>query len=229
MSVDEVLKVAAQYASAYVATFAAILASPSRQDWPIRFRNRPQAKLLFDRSEATRLTPDLFVFLACSVLLGYTIASAIPGRGDKPGVAVTLVVTVSFWVAYSSILHLLCRLLGGDGSYFDTLAVSLQVFAALYVLSTFAVLVLAALVGTDAPFYELGVTASLYFPIHAALLGVYLPVVLTRVHKLAWPKYLLVLVPFAVLLGYVGWSVHREASIDYYPPHAPWWTWWDAS
>lgn len=230
MNLEEALKVVGQYAGQYMATFGAIMASPSHRDWPMRIYDSARTATLPREPQNSRLPENLIIFMLCSLFIGYTVASLIPGRGNKPSLPATIVVTVLFWIAYSSILYLLCRLLGGHGRYLDTLAVSLQVFSALYVVSTFLVLVLAILIGPD--FYIQrnsigGSTASLYFPIHAALLGVYLPVILTRLHGLGWPRHLLVAIPFAILLGYVGWSVHHELSIDYYPPHAPWWIWWD--
>ena len=171
------------------------------------------------------LHPRLFAFATVSVIFGNMLNNLIPNRRTGPDLFVTVVITLIYWFVYSSGLHLFCRVLRGRGQYVDTLAVSIQVLATLFVVASVLTLGLSLL--TQLPvmarliiripligdiLYE--EPAFFFFGIQALLLAVYLPLALKHVHGFGWIRQLLIgilpfitmwfgVIPF-VMLGLMG-------------------------
>ncbi|HCR72796.1 MAG TPA: hypothetical protein DIW23_15235, partial [Anaerolineae bacterium] len=76
-------------------------------------------------------------FVLISALIGTAVGSLARGfeySFDFPSIIVLLIC----WLAYCFIFHIICKLLGGKGTFVETLSVGLQVLSVIYVISNFA-------------------------------------------------------------------------------------------
>ena len=147
-------------------------------------------------SNATKLSPKLFVFLLISVFVGRTAIAAVEGKTLEEGMVSSLIIVLSLWFVYSSLLHLFCRLLRGKGRYLDTLSVGLQVLASIYVLCSVATLLLSVVVGTSSS------GLSLYFGIQLVLMSIYLPLSIGSVHRFKVWRQLILIAPTFLFVVY---------------------------
>lgn len=140
------------------------------------------------------LSPRLLTFAVFSVIVGTTINGLLPNRIPGPQHFVVVAVVLSSWFFHASYLHLLCKMLRGSGSYLETLSVSVQVFATIYVVSSFLSLIAGTIVlmpyvsNTIKKVYFIGELivsepALLFFIILALLQSLYIPMSLRHVHK----------------------------------------------
>jgi hypothetical protein len=59
--------------------------------------------------------PKLLAFALLSIVLGLTTNALIPGRKPAPDLFSSVIIILIYWFVYGSILHGICRLLGGKG------------------------------------------------------------------------------------------------------------------
>jgi uncharacterized protein YhhL (DUF1145 family) len=180
----------------------------------------------------SQLNPQLVGFAVLSMFLGLTLNSLISKRSDTKEIVVVEVVGLLFWVLYAAIVHLLCKLARGRGSFLETVSVTIQIFATLYVVcsaiaTTLAMFILLAPVKSFVSgLGALGEMVAenplvLFFVVHTILLMIYLPLALKPVHKfnllqqiaVALPTGFLVLVHGIAMLFLTGnlWSVDPSA------------------
>jgi hypothetical protein len=107
------------------------------------------------------------------------------------------VVIILLWFASISFTHLVCRLLQGKGRYVETLSVMIQVYAVIYVLTSFLALV-AVMVMTLPPVarqvnmvpfvgqFLVDDPGYVFFLISTVLLMVYGSLALRSVHRFGW-------------------------------------------
>jgi hypothetical protein len=224
MDIDKLLKMVVDYLSDYVSAFAAILQNPT-----LHFRPVPGAVPAAGNAEiypepgpsarSVRLDPRLFSFALLSIFAGSTINALIPGAPAPPDFPTTAVIVLATWFFYSFVIFALARLLGGPGTFWETISISLQVFSVLYVISSFGALLWAGL--AQAPqvraallslrLRPLGLLISqpvlVYFILQFLLLAVYLPLSMKHVHRLNRVEQLLVGL-FSLVIILIGYTLY---------------------
>ncbi len=152
MDLLKVLGLAKDFLSDYTVAFIAILQRPSAYFPPLE--SSSDSHLVLPNGEAyphrgLRLNPKLLAFVILSIFIGHSIYSVTP-RGTSalpiisssaPSIVSTFVIIFLFWLFFSLAFFLACKALAGRGSLYETLSVSLQLFATLYVAGNFLALV----------------------------------------------------------------------------------------
>lgn len=158
------------------------------------------------------LHPKLISYSVLSIVLGIMMNSLLAGRIPGPEMPKSVAIIFAYWLSYGSLLFLACRALKGRGSYLDTLSVSIQIFAAIYVVTSFLSLVATALLSVPAfagiikrvPLIGIMVANEpplVFFVIGLLLLSVYVPLSLKVVHRFGWLRtFLVFLVPVFMTL-----------------------------
>ena len=142
LDLEKAAKFVSDHAASYVAEFTGALARPSLVTPGVA--SLPPGHSVGLRPAGGQLSPSLMVFVLFSIVLGATLNSLIPKTQTAPGMTTTLVVVSVWWLSYGSVVHGFCKSIGGIGSYVETLASTLRVSAAIYVVDGFVALVLSA-------------------------------------------------------------------------------------
>ena len=206
MDIEGLVEFASKYLSEYVATFTATLAHPVARFNPILEAAETREIILPKRVEEARssyLNPKLFTFVVISIFVGVTINALIPGRPSGPDLVPSAIVILISWFTFSSVSHLISRMIGGRGTFGDTLSVSLQLLAVIYVVSCFMALAAGAIAQSGSVkvfatatggFLEFIVEnpVSIYFFTQLALMLIYMPLALRHVHGFGWIRQLIV-------------------------------------
>ena len=136
-----------------------------------------------------RLSPKLLVFAIISVFIGLVLQSQ-AFNGEERDLTVTFIMAFFLWVMYSIFIHLLCRLFRGKGTFLQTISVSVQLFATIYVCASFIALLVGPLLRPYAyvsivlGFPEISISLWVYMFAQFILLAVYLPLAIRKIHKL---------------------------------------------
>jgi hypothetical protein len=151
-----------------------------------------------------RIDPRLFGYVVISVLFAAAANSIMGSSFEATFVLVTTLFLLLSWLLYSSIVFLVCRLLGGRGTYLATISATMQLLATVLVVSIFIGIgvVAVAIVGGDPTPHE-GLPPAVYYAVHVPLLSIYIPLMLRRIHRLSWPRLILLSV-LPPILGAFG-------------------------
>jgi hypothetical protein len=158
-----------------------------------------------------QLNPQLVGFAVTSMFLGLTMNSLITTRRGGITFFVIEVVGLLFWVLYAAMVHLFCKIVRGHGSFMETVSVTIEIFATLYVVcstlaTTLALMVLyepiKLLVSDIGIFGELVAEnpVVLFFVIHTILLMIYLPRGLKPMHEFNLLQQIAVAVPTGLIV-----------------------------
>lgn len=204
MDIEKLLKFATDYLSDYFWVVVATLKNPSIRFNPVPLSMATQEGIVVDstvhpENAGSKLSPKLFSFMIISIFLGSTINALIPNRKEGPEFVTSAIIITLSWFTYSTTIHLLCKVLKGRGTYEETLSVSIQLFSVLYLVSSFAALMFAFIVGqsqiqswVDTARQEaawlIRNPVYIYFFIQFTLLVIYLPFALQRVHRFSWTR-----------------------------------------
>jgi hypothetical protein len=222
MDFDRLIEFSGRYLSEYVNTFVATLAHPSRRFSPPPAGGSQEIIVAVAPEEVrgSHLSPKLLTFVVISIIIGVTINASIPGRPPGPDLLPSLLIILISWVGFGVVSHWTALLIGGRGSFWETLSVSLQLLAVIYVISCFVSLLAGAI--TKVEMVRILVAAKggglevfvkdpvlVYFLSQLVLMMMYLPLAFKHVHGLKWVQQLLVslFVPVTTLVGlltYVG-------------------------
>ena len=134
-----------------------------------------------------------------SIFVGLTIGGLIPSGNPRPDLATSSIVIVSYWLLYSSLVHLVCRVFAGKGTFSQTLSISLQLLSVIYVIASFATLMWGTFVtGTkfgallastgNLPAHLVERPIDMYFVVQCGLLTIYLPIAVKRLHGFHWSR-----------------------------------------
>lgn len=236
MDFEKLLKFSTEYLSDYFWVFAETLRSPILRFRPLLTpRDGQSATALASRPGVTaagpRLNPKLLSFVFISIFVGLTINALIPERKVGKDFVTTAVIVLAYWLFFSCVTHWVCRLLRGRGTFVETLSVSLQLFAVLYVVSSFAAFiwgVLVAIPQLSTPIASLCPSAELlvkkpffmYFIFQFVILAIYLPIALKHVHGFGWLRQLVLAVSWVIVIPV--WNVVTyqwfEIPIFFLPP-----------
>jgi hypothetical protein len=201
VNIREFIEIATEYFSDYVWIFFETLRSPKLLFQPLQKPVEQQITVTSSTASPTErdfiLNHKLWSFVLINIFIGSIINALIPGRKELPGFPTIAVTVMLYWFLYSSVIHLICRLFKGRGSYAQTLSVGLQLLGVIHVLSSFAALLWGMLV-TDTPIGgfigTLGYVAVwladnpiyMYFIFQFGLLCIYVPLAARKVHRFKW-------------------------------------------
>jgi hypothetical protein len=195
MDLEKSIKLTQDYASDYLVSFLATLQKPRLRFAPLvtqpdgRIITLPSGKQL----AGARLDPRLLSFVVVSIFLGYQFFSVSVVRVSGEKLITVAVIVIFYWLLFGCLVHVLCKLLGGTGNLLDTLSVSLQILATLYVVGGLASLIAYALM----QFFSWHAFGQLtggresffaYLLVHDMLFGIYLPLALARIHSFGWAR-----------------------------------------
>jgi hypothetical protein len=236
MDFEALQKFAVENFSQYFSVAVDTLTQPRLRFAPIVVRTGGGGAVpLPEEKPASRLNPQLVAFAVTSMFLGLSL-NALVSRPYKLEIIVIEVAGLLFWVVYASLVHLFCRMARGQGSFLETVSITIQVFATLYVVcsavtTTLGLFILLKPVNTFvAQLGTLGEIVAerpvvLFFVIHTVLLVIYLPLALKPIHNFNWrqqigvamPTGLLVLLHGIAMVAATGalWSVDPERPIGF--------------
>lgn len=191
--------------SIYLHTLVRTLTNPKPAFRPVLVSAEEQgfSTLSLEPAQSSRLNPGLFHFAITSVVLGTLLKSIGGSMPDTAGMATATVVVLIFWLFLSGVAHALAHILGGGASIVESVTVTIQIFAAVYVLANFLGLLFFLITGTWvlAAVNQAGFstevatfigTARGYFLIQGILLAIYLPFAIRNTHRLGWVRAVLV-------------------------------------
>ncbi len=229
MEIVDIISFVEKYLSEYARVFLKTLAHPIAQfrplgatatkDIPVKSHNTTVISGAVSR-------PELLVFILISIFLGSTINSFVPAR-KYSGDIIGQVVVISFcWLFFAVFTHTLCRIFRGKAEFQQTLWVSLQVFAMLFVVSSFVNLVGGVFV-RHPQVSSLLVSAGrlgdsiannpvyIYFIAQFALLNIYLPLAIKELHGFGWVKPIVIGITLALFWVIFGIAFSSDIGVMY--------------
>jgi hypothetical protein len=166
-----------------------------------------EGRLLTEESQQFRVDRRLFYFAIASVIFG-TVLKTVPGSvPDNAGMIGATVVVLTCWLALSACAHAVARAIGGKANFVESVTITVQVFAAVYVVTNFLALVWFMIRGSwgvagigrinssldfSPPFRSFLETARAYFLIQGILLAVYCPIAVHNTHRISWRRAIVV-------------------------------------
>ena len=230
MDPDKVLKFLVDNFNEWARVTYLTLIRPVSRFELVQATNEPDSAGIIGSSREAEiwLSPKLISFAAVSALLGIAMNSLLPNRIPSPQLFSAVAIVFALWFLYGSLAHLLCIFLRGSGKYLQTVSVSLQVSATLYVVVSFLALVFAAagsvsVVATaldnipiiGRPLIE--EPALWFFVLGTVLASIYQPLALRRVHNLGWFRTVFVgLLPYAI--SWLSVVVYHRTGVMAPPP-----------
>jgi uncharacterized protein YhhL (DUF1145 family) len=233
MDFEDLQKFAVANFSQYFSVIVDTLTRPSLHFAPIAVTASGQETGVPMTRVGTQLNPQLVGFAVLSMFLGLTMNSLITKQPSGQKLFVIEIVGLLFWVLYAALVHLFCRLARGRGSFSETVSVTIQIFATLYVVCSVVATTLAMILmlhPINLFVSRLGVLGEmvaynpvvLFFVIHTILLVIYLPRGLKLVHgfnvlqqiAVALPTGLVVLLHGIAMIFLTGtlWEVDPAVS-----------------
>jgi uncharacterized protein YhhL (DUF1145 family) len=233
MDFEALQKFAVANFALYFSVTVDTLTSPGLHFAPVAVQTSGQETGLPASRVGSQLNPQLVGFAVLSMFLGLTLNSVINKRLEGEHLFVIEVVGLLFWGLYAALVHLLCKLARGHGSFLDTVSVTIQIFATLYIVCSLLATTLAMIIllkpvkSFVAGLGSIGELVAenpvvLFFLFNTVLLMIYLPIGLKPVHgfnvlqqiAVGVPTGLIVLVHGIAMLALTGaiWSVDPSAG-----------------
>jgi hypothetical protein len=202
MDFEKLFKLFTNYLSDYVWTFIKTIRNPELRFQPLANTDDQQSGIVASsqiEQTNTLINPKLFGFVLISIFIGLTISKLIPGDNPQPDLATSAIVIVFYWLLYSSLVHIVCRIFAGKGTFSQTLSISLQLLSVIYVIASFVALMWGTFVtGTkfgallastgNLPAYLVERPIYMYFVVQFGLLTIYLPIAVKRIHGFNWSR-----------------------------------------
>ena len=213
MEIDALQQFAVANFSQYFSVTIDTLTRPSVHFAPLAVAATADGGTIALGHAGTRLNPKLVSFAVLSMFLGLTMNSLITTKPTGEALFAIEVIGLLFWVLYAALVHVFCRLARGHGSFLETVSVTIQIFATLYVVCSVVATALAIIVKLKpvklfiaglGGFGEMVADnpVVLFFAVHTILLLIYLPRGLKPVHKFNLFQQIAVALPtgFVILL-----------------------------
>lgn len=216
MDPEKILKFVAENIAEFFEVMIKTLVNPVAHFQPLSTAPASVGATEGNQGKPRWFNPKLFAFAGVSIIIGTIIIRLIPAsrdeaefvRRDPPELLATVVITLVIWFAYGTGIYLLCKILHGKGTYAETMAVSIQLIATLFVVSSTLTLGLATLdiqPSTDISGSRLLLDRPalfFFFCIEALLLAVYFPLALKRIHAFGWARQACIsVVPLLTMWG----------------------------
>jgi hypothetical protein len=184
MVINDIFEIVEKHIASYSRGLLTGLAKPSSLG---KFRIAPEPESI--------LSAEVFSFVLLNTVLGATVSRLIPGRPELKETITVCVVLLLLWLCFGILLHGICLLLRGGGSFVETISASLRVFSLAYLISTFLAFLwllvvraypfipelLSSVVWPTLWFWSSGY--QVVFLLQFVVLVVYLPPAVQRVHR----------------------------------------------
>jgi len=184
MDIEKILAFFTQYYSEYILTFFQTLQKPTLRFLPDA-PNEPEKDTVLTldgkpKKNNKKLNPKLISFIILSIFIGSIIQSITPNHPPIRELPTLIIITTTMWLFISSTIFFLFRLLGGKGGFLDTISISLQLIAVIYVVaSLFSMILTIFFFTTESDYF---VTFMVYMTTQFILLVIYLPLALKELH-----------------------------------------------
>ncbi|MFC1621260.1 hypothetical protein ACFL2G_03040 [Candidatus Omnitrophota bacterium] len=231
MDFDKIIKMVQTYSNDYIVSFYKILLKPTsafQRYQPSKNHSRIIIASANDNTSAgLQIEKRIISFVLISIAIGVILNSFVPSRKYSGEFFSNMVIVFICWLFFVFYTHFLCRLFRGTASFLHTLSVSLQVFSALYVVSSFLNLAGGALVTMPfiasklLTFGRLGDSIVnnpiyIYFIAQFILLNVYLPIAIKNIHGFGRIRPILIGVILSSLWVLLGIAFYLDLGIMYY-------------
>jgi hypothetical protein len=243
MDFDKLLKFSTDYLSEYFFYLISTLQNPRPIFKPYLTQEDDQSKKALivnplQPDDKFRLNPKIFSFIIISIFLGLTISMLVPNRKKSPGVLEASVVIILFWLFYSVLIYLISKILNGKGEFIESISVSLQLFASIYVVCNFITLLWGISLSNlgysyfskllnYSPFNILPSEVyrspyHFYFVMQYIILSIYIPIAFKRIHRFKWfnlilfyATLLVIVLPLIIIFNLL---LYRETGVFHAPP-----------
>jgi hypothetical protein len=173
-----------KYATGYASWFYCTLATP----WKTSPSMISQGTADSEQSASLSTGQNLVILIAISIFLGVTIGAIIPNRPKLQDRTTVLVVVCGIWIFVGWLIHSICRLLGGKGTFAESMIAILQVLAAVYTASNLITFISVNtyrtfLKGSNIDSVLISNPGSVLVILQCLLLLYYIPASLTPIHK----------------------------------------------
>jgi len=185
MDIEKVITFFPQYLSEYLALLFMTLQKPSLRFAP---SSPPRSgieiiRVSGDNSNTINgatLNPKLISFAILSILFGSIIQGVTPNHPSIKEFPTLVVIVIALWLFISITVFFVCRSLGGKGSFIDTISISLQLLAVIYVVASLVSLI--ATIIFFANEIDFLYSYLVYLTTQIILLSIYLPLALKELH-----------------------------------------------
>ena len=223
-----IISVAEKFLCGYATFCLRTLAHPIEQFSPL---NTDDTSDTATKEGLQRLSLDL-AFVIFSIFIGSILNSFVPSRKYSCDIVGKVIVVLMLWINFADYTHVLCRYFCGKAELEQTLWVSLQVSAVLYVVSSFINLVggfLVILPQVSSSLVSIGQLGNsiannpfyLYFLVQFALLNVYLPLVTKKINGFGSIRPIMVGIALSIFWVCFG-IIFSELSLHTLPGMLNW-------
>ena len=169
------------------------------------------------------LHPKLLSYTIFSIILGILINALIPGRKSGPDLLASVIIIFIYWILKGSLVHIFCLILQGKGKYIETLSVIFQVYATIYVMTSFLAFIVSpflvnsqiAYVSKNIPIFgnvTIEFPVIIYFIIGIILGMIYVPLAMKPVHKFS-PARTAILMISPLLTVWIAIAIYWYSGI----------------
>jgi len=195
MDIEKLLKFAMDYFSDYFLVLFSTLRSPSLRFQPlIEIKESPNLvipKNLSSPYVGPKINPKLFGFMLISIFIGTILNSVVFGQVSSDIFIRNTIVIITVWFLYSLVIFWLCKILRGQGSFADSISISLQLLAVAYVVSNvilflwemFILPIIYPTVSNEFLKMFIYDPVIFYYAVQFLFIVIYLPVTLKGIHN----------------------------------------------
>jgi Yip1 domain len=233
MDIDGLQKFAVANFSQYFSVTIDTLTKPGLHFASVAVDTSGQQTTVAKSRTGRQLDPQLVGFAVLSMFLGLTLNTFLSKRPDIKDMLIIETVGVLLWFLYAAIVYLLCKIFRGKGKFLETVSVTIQIFATLYVVCSAVTVVMAMFVmlkPVKSFVMGLGTIGELvgenplvlFFLVHTLLFMIYLPMGLKPVHRFNLLQQIMVGIFAGALILFQGvlmimatgnlWSVDPETA-----------------
>jgi hypothetical protein len=200
MDVERLIKLGEEYFSEYFRAFLTTIRSPTIEFQPVKVLIEDSMISQEPRSQ-TRLSPQLCRFIVLSFIIGSVLNSEVSGRTAGREFVRPMIIVIVCWLLWSCLIHFVCWMLAGHGSFMQTVSVSLRVLAVIYVLSSlfaflWGVVVKAIPIDYSLNYFQGQLANKIihepiysYFLVQFFLLLIYLPLATIPLHSFRFSRH----------------------------------------
>lgn len=184
MDIEKAVSFFPQYLSEYLSILFLTLKNPKIRFAPSELPKHEKSILHvigeYPEKTGIKLNPKLIGYLILSVFIGSVLQGITPNHPPIEETLTLIIILMAIWLFLSACFFFVFRSFGGKGGFGDTISVSLQLLASIYVIaSMIALLITALFFVSDKSF---GISYLIYLTAQILLLIVYLPLGLKELH-----------------------------------------------
>jgi len=226
MDIEKLLKLATEYFSDYFLVLISTLRSPTLRFQPLHeFKDSPNLVIPKNLSSfyvGPKINPKLFGFMIISIFIGTILNSVVFGQLLSDIFVRNTIIIIMVWFLYSLVIFGVCKILRGQGSFLDSISISLQLLAVIYVISNLALFLwgmffLPIIYPTvENQFLHMFIynPVIFYYGIQFLLVLIYLPIALKGIHNFNRFQLLFTYIAPLIFTFVIVSSYLRTSEID---------------